>query len=168
WYRTAGHDLSRHHNDLASAINLVDAALWTGLITADQKERLRAQTAFLGYALTDPAVISPERGYAANPNMTTATRSALGVTASLFSNHPQSRAWAATALTELSNALTYETGPNGDGGFNEAPHYANVGLDAFIALAIATRRAGLSSTEWLYDPRFKGALRWMGHIVTPR
>ena len=43
-----------------------------------RKDRLKAQLAFLGYTLSSPTFHSPERGYQANPNMTTMARGMAG------------------------------------------------------------------------------------------
>jgi len=165
-YRTAGHDLPRHYNEVTLALNILDAALVTGLYKSDEKQRIRAQLAFLGYTLASPLVISPERGYTGNYNMTSVTRSALGVLACLIADHPQSRIWADTAIQQMSDGLNEWA--REQGGWIEAPHYASVALDSIFALSLALRRSGFADREWVYDPRLKGAIRWITHIITPR
>jgi len=165
-YRTAGHDLPRHYNDVTATLNILDAALMNGPYNPVEKQRIRAQLAFLGYTLASPLVISPERGYSANPNMTSITRSALGVLACLIADHPQSRAWADLAIQQM--ALQLNEWAGAQGGWIEAPHYATVALDSIFALSLALGRSGFASREWLYDPKLKGAMRWIAHISTPR
>lgn len=60
-----------HHQSLTTAMLLADAVLWGNHCTAEQRQRILAQAAFLGYTITRSDYWSPERGYAANPNMTT-------------------------------------------------------------------------------------------------
>jgi hypothetical protein len=165
-YRTAGHDLSRRYNDVASTLNILDAALAVGLYSQAEKQRIRAQLAFLAYTLESPLVISPERGYLGNPNMTSVTRSVLGVLACLIADHPRARAWADTAIQRISYELEDWAGEQG--GWLEAPHYATTALDAIFALTLASSRSGFASREWIYDPKLKGVMRWIAHITTPR
>jgi hypothetical protein len=165
-YRTVNHDLSRHYNDVAVTLNILDAALSTGLYSQGEKQRIRAQLGFLGYTLASPLVISPERGYLANPNMTSVTRSVLGVLACLIPDHPQARSWADIAIQRMSGELSDWAGAQG--GWIEAPHYAGVALDSIFALSLALSKSGLDTQEWLYDPKLKGVMRWLAHITTPR
>ncbi len=165
-YRTAGHDLPRHYNDVIIALNVLDVCLGMGLYTPAERQRIRAQLAFLGYTLSNPMVISPERGFGANPNMTSITRSALGVLACLIPDHPQAGNWANIAIQQMSKELNEWAGV--EGGWIEAPHYAGVALDSIFALTMALRRSGLSSHEWVYDAKLKGAMQWMAQIITPR
>ncbi len=165
-YRTAGHDLPRHYNDVTLTLNILDAALATGLYTRAEKQRINAQLAFLGYVLASPLVISPERGFAANPNMTSITRSALGVLACLIADHPQARTWVEVAIKQMSHELSEWAGAQG--GWIEAPHYAAVALDSIFALSLATSRTGFVDREWIYDPKLKSTMRWLAQIITPR
>ncbi len=165
-YRTAGHDLSRHYNDVAITLNMMDAALSTGIFNQSERQRIRAQLAFLAYTLESPLVISPERGYLANPNMTSATRSVLGVLACLIPDHPRARTWADIAIERMAGELDEWAGEQG--GWLEAPHYATVALDSIFALSVAATRAGFLGPEWIYHPKLKGVMRWMAHMTTPR
>ena len=83
------------------ALNALDAVLQPGVLSAGERQRVRAQLAFLGYTLASPSVHSPERGFKANPNMTTAIRSELGVLACLISDHPKAREWAQMGIAEM-------------------------------------------------------------------
>lgn len=165
-YRTAGHDLSRHYNDVAITLNMLDAALSFGLYTPAEMQRIRGQVAFLGNVLANPIVVSPERGFSGNPNMTSSTRSVLGVLASLIPDHPQARAWADLSIQQISRDLA--ASGSEQGGWIEAPHYAGVALDSILASALALTRNGLANRSLLQDPKLKGALRWIAHITTPR
>src|SRR5262249_11445747 len=147
-YRTAGHDLPRHYNDVTATLNILDAGLMTGFYTAAEKQRIRAQLAFLGYTLANPLVISPEREYSANPNMTSTTRSALGVLACLIADHPEARTWADIAIQQMSEGLN-EWARDGRAVKIVSPQgtdYVFLGLDSFNAFQDAANfkgRAGI-------------------------
>ena len=67
---------------------LGDLALSPGVLTPPEQARLKAQLAFLGYTLASPTFHSPERGYQANPNMTTTARGMLGLVACCIRQAP--------------------------------------------------------------------------------
>jgi hypothetical protein len=123
------------YDKLAPTLNTLDTVLSPGVLPPGDRARVRAQLAYLGYALAAPSFHSPERGYSANPNMTTAVRCMSGLIACLIPDHPEAKAWAQLGIREMANELDTWTGPNG--GWLEAPHYATVSLDALIALALA-------------------------------
>jgi hypothetical protein len=155
-----------YYNEITPALNALDAVLQPGVLSPEQRARVRAQLAFLGYTLASPSVHSPERGFKATANMTTAIRCALGVLACLIPDHPRASDWADLAIHEMATELETWTGP--DGGWIEAPHYATVSLDSLVSLALALRRSGFSDTDWSLDPRLKNAVRWLACISTPR
>jgi hypothetical protein len=144
---------------------LADLAFAPGVLTPEERSRVKAQLAFLGYTLANPDFHSPERGYSANPNMTTSARGMLGLVACCLPNHPRARDWAQLALAEVRKELETWTGPNG--GWLEAPHYMTVSMDSIIPVAAALRGKGFSDTEWLYHPRLKLAMAWLAKISTP-
>lgn len=142
-----------------------DLAMSSDSLTADERDRLKAQLAFLAYTLERPLIISPERGYHANPNMTTMARAMLGIIACTIPNHPMAADWAQMAIAEMEHELTEWSGPNG--GWLEAPHYATASLDMIISLALALRGTGFSETEWQFHPRLRAAVGWLAKISTP-
>ncbi len=163
---TVGSDLHRHYNQVAPALNVLDAVLDPGgMLSHAERRKARAQIAFLGYTLASPAVLSPERGFNANPNMTTSTRCALGILACLIPDHPRAKAWAEMGIREMENELENWTGPNG--GWLEAPHYMTVSMDAIVPLALALRQTTFTKADWARDPRLQKAIRWLGAISTP-
>jgi len=155
-----------YYNEAMPALNALDAVLQPGVLTAGQRERVLAQLAFLGYILASPSVHSPERGFKANPNMTTAIRCELGILACLIPDHPRARDWAQMGIREIANELEAWTGSNG--GWLEAPHYATVSLDAIVPLALALRQTTFSDTDWTLHPKLRDAVRWLACISTPR
>ena len=164
-YPTLGCLPHEHYNEAAPALNALDAVMQQGVLLADERQRILAQLAFLGYTLASPSVHSPERGFKANPNMTTAIRCELAVLACLISDHPKAREWAGMGIAEMANELEHWTGPNG--GWLEAPHYATVALDSIVSLALALRQTGFSDQDWTLHPKLKDAVRWLACISTP-
>jgi hypothetical protein len=144
---------------------LGDLALSPGILTPPERSRLKAQLAFLGYTLASPTFHSPERGYQANPNMTTTARGMLGLVACCLPQHPQARDWAQIAIEEIQREL--ETWCDDQGGWLEAPHYMTVSMDAIVSVALALRGKGFGDTEWAYHPRLKKAMAWLAKISTP-
>ncbi len=142
-----------------------DLALAPSILSEEERARVKGQLAFLCYTLSSPAFISPERGFSANPNMTTTARGMLGLVACTIPNHPQARHWAQMAVDEIEHELADWCGPGG--GWLEAPHYMTVSMDAIVATAMALRESGLTEVEWLYDPRLKKTMAWLAKISTP-
>ena len=165
-YPTQGAYLPRSYNAATPALNALDAVLQPGVLSAGERQRIRAQLAFLGYTLANPSVHSPERGFKANPNMTTAIRCELGVLACLISDHPKAKAWAPMGIDEMRKELETWTGPNG--GWLEAPHYATVSLDAIVPLALALRQTSFSDTDWALHPKLKERRALAGLYLHPR
>jgi hypothetical protein len=153
-------------NEVMPALNALDAVLQPGVLSPEQRVRARGQVAFLGYTLASPSVHSPERGFKANPNMTTSIRCALGILACLIPDHPSARDWAKLGIHQMADELANWTGPNG--GWLEAPHYATVSLDSLMSLALALRQTTFSDTDWTLHPKLKQAVRWLACIATPR
>jgi hypothetical protein len=154
------------YDKLAPTLNTLDTVLAPGVLPPADRVRVRAQLAYLGYVLAAPSFHSPERGYSANPNMTTAVRCMSGLIACLIPDHPEARTWAQLGIREMANELDTWTGPNG--GWLEAPHYATVSLDALVALALALRQTPFTDTDWAHHPKLKAAVRWLACISTPR
>jgi hypothetical protein len=156
-----------HHRVRAvmwSAI-LGDLALTPGVLTGQARERIKAQLAFLGYTLSSPSFHSPERGYRANPNMTTMARGMVGLLAAAVPSHPQARTWAKLFTDEAERELNEWCGPNG--GWLEAPHYMTASMDSIIGPALALRGKNLSDVALHEHPKLKKAIAWLAKISTP-
>jgi len=163
---TSGSEPHQQYNQVIPALNALDAILQPGVLSADKRTRVRAQLAFLGYTFASPSFHSPERGFHANPNMTTAARCMLGIVACLIPDHPKAKEWAGLAIHEMVNEIENWTGARG--GWLEAPHYMGVSVDAIVPLALALRRTGFTDTDWTVHPKLKEAVRWLACISTPR
>jgi len=153
-----------HHSPwLPAAANVADAVLGTGVMTGAEEARLRAQAAFLGYTLMRPDYWSPERGFSANPNMTTMVASYQVGYGCLLRSHPEAKGWAETGLRELKRELDEWSDDNG--GWLEAPHYAMASYDYILGCFIMARNCGFA--DHVYDPKMKRVLEWFAKITTP-
>lgn len=153
-----------HQSSLATAIGLADMMYDSPHLAPEMRERVRAQAAFLGYTLSRPEYWSPERGFAANPNMTTSVYGYRASLASFISDHPEAKQWNAAGLAELKSQL--DTWSDANGGWLEAPHYAMVSYDQILGVLLMASNAGFN--DWLYsDPKVKSVIRWFAKIDTP-
>jgi hypothetical protein len=161
------HGTAPHHRTpeiMWSAI-MADLALSSASLQAEERQRINAQLAYLGYTLAGPGFISPDRGFSANPNMTTSARGMLGLVACTIPTHPVARSWAELAIAEMRREL--DEWCDAEGGWLEAPHYMTVSMDALVSLALALRETGFSDTAWEFHPKLRKAAQWLAEISTP-
>ena len=153
-----------HQTRILTAINLADTILASERLSPELRERLRAQLAFIGYTVNRSDYWSPERGFSANPNMTTTVAAYQTAVACIVPSHPMAAAWAGRGLEELKeNQLDHWSDPGG--GWLEAPHYAMVSYDYLVGCFIMARNAGFG--DHLYDPKMKRVIEWFAKIATP-
>ncbi|MHB9132948.1 MAG: hypothetical protein ACYDBB_17925 [Armatimonadota bacterium] len=152
-----------HHQQVGSSMLLADTVLAADYLTPEEKERLLAQAAFIGYVMCSPNYWSGERGYAANPNMTTSVLGYQSAIACLVPNHPLAKEWIKQSMTELKGQLDYWSDENG--GWLEAPHYAMVSYDQILSSFVMAHNAGFN--DFLYDPKIKTVINWFSKISTP-
>ncbi len=148
---------------LLAALNLADAILGSPHVSPDERARLLAQIAFLGYTVHRADYWSPERGFSANPNMTTSVAAYRAMIGGLIREHPLARSWIDGAVQELRHEL--ETWSDADGGWTEAPHYAMVSYDHMLGVFRMAQLAGIDDS--LYDPRMQRVIEWIAKISTP-
>jgi hypothetical protein len=148
---------------LLPTLNLADAALGCDCLGPEQRKRMLAQIAFLAYALNREDYWSPERGFEANPNMTTTVALYRTALAALIRSHPMAAEWAENGLSELRRELLEWS--DEDGGWLEAPHYAMVSLDHILGAFVMARNADFSDD--LFDPRVRRVIEWLAKISTP-
>ena len=149
---------------ILSALYLLDPVLSTECVTPEQRRRLLAQIAFLGYVVNSPDYWSAERGYNGFANMSSTValfQTALGCMAP---SHPRGREWAKRGLDELRRELMAWSGE--DGGWLEAPHYAMVSYDFILGGFTMGANAGFG--EYVYDERMRKVAEWFAGISTPR
>ena len=148
---------------LFAAVNLADAIWSTPYLAPPLRERLKAQIAFLGYTVSRADFWSPERGFGANPNMTTTVAAMQAVLGYMVPSHPMAAAWAQRGTAELKREL--DEWSDSDGGWLEAPHYAMVSYDYILGVFLMARNAG--HPEYLDDPKIKKVIEWFAKIATP-
>ena len=153
-----------HQVRMAVAANVADIMLGSPHITDEQQERILRLAAFLSYTTARPEYWSPERGFGANPNMTTIVNGYRTRLACLINDHPRAKNWASTALKELRRQLHEWSDERG--GWREAPHYAMVSYDEILSGLVMAERTGVN--DWLWtDTKLKSVIRWLGQISTP-
>ncbi|MEO0795007.1 MAG: hypothetical protein AAFX93_07590 [Verrucomicrobiota bacterium] len=144
---------------------LYDALIDSPLISPDQRERMRAQMAYLGYVLADPMCWSSERGYGTgNPNMHVSYIMSLGVVACVLRDHPMADKWANYAADWLDAWLDRELSRNGNW-LPEGSHYGIVSLESMLSFAIAAERAGYR--DFTNDERLKSLVAYFANMLTP-
>jgi len=149
---------------LVPTINLTDAALSYEGLAPERRRRLLAHVAFLGYALCNDDYWSPERGFNANPNITTTVAAFQVALGSLIPSHPMAKSWARRGLGQMTYQL--RTWSDEDGGWLEAPHYAMVALSPIVGGFTMAARAGHG--DFLYNERIPKVAKWFAKISTPR
>lgn len=160
-YGAAPHHQQSHNFGIAPLV--ADAILDSKEITPQQRKQMLAQIAFCSYAINRTDYWSEDRGFAANPNMTTTVlgyRVALGGS---IASHPMARAWVNDALGRLKFQL--DSWSDANGGWLEAPHYAMVAYDAILGAALMAHNAGIN--DMIYDPKMKSVISWFGKWSTP-
>jgi len=159
-YGSAPHMQSRV---VIEALMFADTALRDGEGTPEERQRLRAQLAFVGYAISRPEYWSPERGYAGTANMTTMVAAYRLAAGSLLSSHPRAADWRKAGMTELVRQMHEWSDDNG--GWLEAPHYAMVSYDFILGgLLMAYNSSG---DETLFSPKMRRIIEWFAKISTP-
>ncbi|QDU92869.1 heparinase II/III family protein [Lignipirellula cremea] len=148
---------------LLPTLNLADSALGVESLTPELRKRFLAQLAFLGYVVNRADYWSPERGFSANPNMTTTVAQYKVTIASLLPSHPLAREWADQGLGTLRYQL--DAWSDEDGGWLEAPHYAMVSYDHMLGAFLMAARAGFGNH--LYEDRMRKVAEWFASISTP-
>jgi hypothetical protein len=154
-----------HQSRIFTAMNLADVIWSSAHVSPEMRERLKAQLAFLAYAVNRADYWSPERGFSANPNMTTTVAAFRAMLGCMLSAHPLARVWVSSGMSELKDNQLDRWSDEG-GGWLEAPHYTLVSYDHLIGAFMAAYNAGFN--EYLYHPRMKKVIEWLAKISTPR
>jgi hypothetical protein len=156
-------DLMRHGILL---VNMYDALMGTGELSAEEQTLLRAQIAFLGYRLNSPYVWDMDRGFAGDPNnMHLSYMCTLGLVACAIPDHPMAKEWAAKAVKWVKLRLDEHVGENGVWTI-ENMHYTNVSLAGILPFAMAAQKAGFY--DFLNDGKLSAALLYTVKQLTPR
>ena len=152
-----------HFQDIGSSVLIADAALGCAELAPALRERMLAQIAFLGYTINRPDYWSGERGFSANPNMTTSVNGYQTTIACDIPSHPLAKEWAKEGMAELKGMVDGWADDNG--GWLEAPHYAMVACDQILASFVMAKNAGFN--DYLYEPKLRKFIDWFSKISTP-
>lgn len=156
--------MPHHQTSILTAMNLADVVWSSPHVSEAMRERLKAQVAFLAYTVSRPDYWSPERGFAANPNMTTTVATFQSILACMIPSHPMARAWIDQSMRELKDRQLEEWSDE-NGGWLEAPHYAMVAYDHMLGAFLATYNGGFN--DHLYHPKMKKVIEWLAKISSP-
>jgi hypothetical protein len=148
---------------IATAMNLADVIWSSGYLSAELRDRLKAQVAILAYTVNRDDYWSPPRGFAGNPNMTSTVAAYRALLGAMIPAHPIAAAWVANGIKELKYQLDHWS--DDDGGWLEAPHYAMVSYDCLLGVFLMAHNAGFG--DYLYDPKMKKIAEWFAKISTP-
>jgi hypothetical protein len=148
---------------IATAVNLADVIWSSSYLSAELRNRLKAQVAILSYAVNSDDYWSPPRGFAANPNMTSTVAAYRALLGAMVPTHPLAAAWVAKGIDELKFQLEHWS--DDDGGWLEAPHYAMASYDYLMGVFLMAHNGGFN--DYLYDPRMKRIAEWFAKISTP-
>lgn len=151
--------------EVGMAMTLADAAIGTGLLSVQERERLLARAAFVAYAISRPDYWSEARGYVGSSSMTPTVYGYLNSAACLVPTHPEAKRWSELALEVLIKERLDRAGDD-NGGWFEAPHYAMVTYDAVLGALIMAYHAGFSDALYT-DPVVKRMANWFSKISTP-
>ena len=156
--------LGNSNDDIFQGTFLSDAILDSDQLTPELRQRVRAQTAWLAYTVNRDDYWSPERGFCANPNMTTRCAGFRTTLGCMLAAHPLAKTWVANGMKELKdNEL--DTWSDANGGWLEAPHYAMVSFDYLLGCFLMARNSGFN--DYVFEPKMKKIAEWFAKIATP-
>jgi hypothetical protein len=139
----------------------VDVA-WPAL-TPEERKRVKAQVALIGYAVDSPDYWSLERGFHANPNMTTMVASYQAGAGYFLADHPLSDKWIADGMAEAKDQIT--NWADAEGGWLESPHYASVSYDNLLGMFLMARSK--DNGALLYSDTMKKVATFLAKVATP-
>ncbi len=144
--------------------SLYDGLIDSHLISAEERNRLRARMALVAYQLADPATWSIERGYRSyNPNMSVSYTLALGTVACLLRDHPMADAWIEPAMRMTRHWFDLYITPHGE--WLESMHYAQVSAGDFLTFGVAAQQAGFH--DFFQEPALQRLGLYLAQQYTP-
>lgn len=147
--------------NIVPTFNAVDM-IWSAF-TPEQRKRVKAQAALIGYTVDSPDYWSVERGFHANPNMTTMVAGYQAAAGYLLADHPLSDQWVERGMAEAKSQI--ENWSDDNGGWLEAPHYASVSYDHLLGMFLMAR--GKDNGALLYSDKMKKVAEFFAKIATP-
>lgn len=145
------------------AANLADLVLGTGTLTAEQETAVRAKIAFMAYVLNWRGYWAPEKGYAANPNMSSFAYDGVGLIGLLLADHPDAATWIGACTTQLDREMDNWTSE--DGAWIESIHYTLAAWNEHTMTMAALKHAGIK--DYYRHPRVRKFLDYYLAMQTP-
>lgn len=145
---------------------MYDAVVDAPWVPEPERTLLRAEMAYMGYRMADPATWSAERGYCSgNSNMTVNWVLPQGLIACAIPEHPMAKTWFRNADRIMEQFLSNMVGPAGE--WPEAlGGHGLFSVSEMLTFAIAATNAGFR--DYVNDPRFKRLLLYQAKMHTPR
>ncbi len=145
------------------AANLADLVLGAGSLTPAEAVALRAKLAFMAYTLNWRGYWAPEKGYAANPNMSSFTYDGVGLLGLVLTDHPESPAWVKACTTQLDREMSNWTSE--DGAWLESIHYTLAAWNEHTMSMGALKHMGIK--DYYRHPRVHQFLKYYLAMQTP-
>lgn len=163
--------MAPHHvARLQTTCNMISVIYDSPQLTADERAKLKAQLAFLGYLFNSDSYCSTARGYAGFPNMTACvygTRAAIG---SVLPGHPLRKEWMTNAVADLRREFL-DHWIDADGKYNgshiEALTYSRLTFDLVLGAIYRLYRSG-ADPDAIFHPAIKQFGLWHANTSTPR
>lgn len=143
---------------------LYDGIIDTDLFNGPERRLLRAQMAYLGYHMDDPATWSVDRGFNTGiPNMNVSMALGKGFVACALPDHPLATRWIAPAIEQIDCWLDEQVGSHGE--WSEGSHYDHVTAWSMVSFAIAAKNAGFK--DYSRHPKFRLLMEYIAKQYTP-
>ncbi len=143
---------------------LYDGIIDSGLFSPAERRLLRAQMAYLGYHMDDPATWSIERGFNTSiPNMNVSMVLGKGLVACALPDHPLAPQWITPALEQMDRWLDEQAGSHGE--WPEGSHYDHVTASTMVSFAITAKNAGFK--DYSRHANFRLLLEYIAKQYTP-
>ncbi|MCX5662100.1 MAG: hypothetical protein NTW19_20680 [Planctomycetota bacterium] len=143
--------------------NVADLVLGSGTMTPEQEASLRAKMAFMAYVLNWRGYWAPEKGYAANPNMSSFCYDGVGLLGMVLADHPESKNWINACTTQLDRELDQWASP--DGAWLESIHYTLAAWNEHSMSMAALKHLGIK--DYYRHPKTRKFLEYYLSMQTP-
>jgi hypothetical protein len=169
WMSTVGM-APHHHREFVTTCNMLSTVYRSGQMTADERQRLDAQLAFLGYLFSRDAFCSVDRGFAGFPNMTACVYGVRAAIASVVPGHPMRTEWMKDGVGGL-RAMFLDKWSDGNGQWHgastESLSYTRLTFDLVLGALYQSYASGVDP-EAIYHPTIRLMGQWYGEVATPR
>lgn len=162
----APHHVARFQTVCNMISAIYDSPQWT----AEEKAKVNAQIAFLGYLFNRDSYCSTARGFASFPNMTACVYGTRAAIASVLPGHPMRTAWLTTAVADLRREFL-DHWVDAQGHYNgsriESLTYSRLTFDLVLGAVYRVYRSG-ADPEAIFHPAIKQFGLWHANTSTPR